>query len=157
MDDIINKIILLLPLILVLVGGGKFWLLKNEERLTLNRAILSEIFRLFLVLNSHLKWWLNCVENNKTNLPLIQFSLDVHDTYLNKIANLDSQYIFNVVKFYGYIKYLNYLQKSKYKFSKKDLNDFVSIYTNSLHGILEFEKEFSKAFKAYNIKHSEHT
>ena len=132
----------------------QFYVQKRNERTTVNKAILSEISRLLHVLCKHRIWWEGCKANNNTDLPIVPFSMDVYDNFLKNIGDLHRSYASEAVSFYGYIKFLNALQKLRadhIAIGKEQV--FVDTYLASLSNIVSRHyNKFDAAFTKYAIE-----
>src|SRR5437868_6404885 len=89
------------------------WFQKQQEKLTVTRAILAEISRLLAILPRHSEWWnVRCASGDIT-APLIPFSTDVYDKLPDRLGHLKPRIVAAVVNFYGFVKFLNALQGTR--------------------------------------------
>jgi len=107
----------------VAVTGGLFSVLvvfvnKWLEIRNTNTAVLAEVQRLLSVLDGHRAWWKSCVEKGYTGYPLIPFTTPVFDLQAKNIGQIDSKMVAQIVRFYGYLKFVNALQVERDKYEK---------------------------------------
>jgi hypothetical protein len=122
----------------------------RHEASVVNKAVLAEIHRLLLVLRSHKEWWRKCMESNQTEYPLIPFATDVYTEQIKQIGKIDQSIIADVVKFYGYIGYLNALQSVRSQY--KAQSEFEAQYLASMRTLLEtYESAFESAYTKYGL------
>jgi hypothetical protein len=141
----------------VLTAATALWLnfsQKKAARKTVNKAILSEISRLLQVLCSHLGLWHNCMKNKNIDLPVIPFNTDVYDNFLKNIGDLDDKYASDAVGFYGYVKFLNLLQKSRTEYIQIEKEkEFSKTYEAALYNLVKnYRDKFDDSFIYYDIK-----
>ncbi len=137
---------------LIAVAGAAVSLRYRTRRETLltNKAILSEISRLLFVIDRHEKWWNGCIQSKNTNQPLIPFSTDVYREQVKKIGVIDDSVIVHVVKFYGYVSYLNALQALRTQYASQQA--FEQQYLQSLQTLLsDYRSAFVAAFKKFGV------
>jgi len=83
---------------------------RGRERATVTNALRSEIHRLKLILEGHLRW----IEKPQSReLPLVAFETALYDSHLDKIGMLESSFAQKVVLFYGTLHFVNALQKAR--------------------------------------------
>jgi hypothetical protein len=117
--------------------AAKSW---SDSR-TVTIAILAEVQRLLQVIREHQAFWSSRMQAGTTaTIPLIPFSTDVYDKQVASIGSVDSAQIAAIVKFYGYVKFLNALQARRLK---HDPEEFDAMYEGSLKRIL---KDYGHAF-----------
>lgn len=122
---------------------------KRIERKGVNKALLAEIKRLlWVVCERHIEW-----RPKNTNAPLIPFTTPVYSKHAQNIGMLDRDVVANVASFYGYLHFLNALQRSRVEYDKLNLRaDFDKTYQESLDKFCElFGCAFEKAFQRYNV------
>jgi hypothetical protein len=143
----------LVSLLGVLTGIALFYWGKYLERTSVNKAILSEVQRLIEVVRSHKDYWKSCIENGNTDLPLIPFSTPIYNEHAKNIGMLKKRLVANVAKFYGYLQFLNSLQKAKQDFAAINKSQvFNEMYLESLERFCKrYESEFNKAFESYKL------
>jgi len=112
-----------------------------REKFVINKAILAEINRLLFVLERHEEWWSKCIESKNTDYPLIPFSTDVYRQQIKKVGVIDKSVIVDVVKFYGYVGYLNDLQSVRAQYNVRA--EFDEQYLKCLRTVLE---DYGNAF-----------
>ncbi len=74
----------------------------------MENALHSEINRLKLVPEGHLRW---LDKPQSRQLPLVAFETRLYDSHLDKIGMLESSFAEKVVLFYGQLHFVNALQK----------------------------------------------
>jgi len=137
---------------LIAIGGGtaSYLYRTRQEKIVINKAILAEINRLLFVLDRHEKWWRDCIQSKNTNYPLIPFAVDVYKEQTKKIGIIDESIIVHVVKFYGYVGYLNAMQSIRIQYASSD--QFDKQYLQSLETVLaDHGRVFEAAFKKYAV------
>ncbi len=139
--------------ILTVVGSLFTYLYQRwDDYTTINRSLLTEISRLLAVIDSHYRWWHKCIEEQKTDQPLLPFTTDIYDASKENLGALDRKYASLIVGFYGYVRFLNNLQNAR-KDYKDFPEEFLHNYTRALNELLtRYGTQFSKAFRQYNIK-----
>jgi hypothetical protein len=139
--------------ILTIVGSLITYLYQRwDDHTTINRALLTEISRLLAVIDSHYRWWRKCIDDKKTNQPLLPFTTDIYDKSIENIGALNRDYASLIVGFYGYVRFLNHLQNARYDYRELP-KEFIKNYTRALEELLSrYGTEFSKAFRHYHIK-----
>jgi len=126
---------------------GASWYDKYVEKKTTNKAILAEIHRLLEVVSDHVRW----EGKRDPKYPLIPFSTPVYTEHVKNIGRLDKNIVALVVKFYGYLGYINSLQDMRDQYISAG-NDFNKQYDDSLKRLLDdFRDKFDLAFRKYNI------
>lgn len=93
---------------------------RTQERLAVNRAILAEVSRLLAVIKRHREWWESCLACGDSSLPLIEFSTTVYDKLTDRLGQVHPAHIAAVVSFYGYVKFINALQKRASSMTRPD-------------------------------------
>lgn len=129
---------------------------KAIEHRRINKAVLAEIHRLIHdVIPYHAKWWDDCTAPSvgDEDLPLIPFTTPVYDEHTKNIGMPDEGVVADVATFYGYIKFLNSLQKSRDEYCKLEkVNKFIITYKRSLKTANDtFKGRFVKAFDDFGI------
>ena len=141
--------------ILAAVGSAvgaivKLWFSSNAQRRIVNKAVLAEIKSLLIVLRRHRSWWEG--DKNKQDAPLVPFMFPVFSEHLKKVGQLDGAVVSPAVQFYGYLRFLNKLQRTRPKYSPDRFKDFDSTYTSSLKNCEDrFADKFEAAFARYDI------
>jgi hypothetical protein len=137
----------------IIVGIGRFLIVKHNESKSANRALLSEITRLLRIIESHEAWWEGCKTDKNTDLPLMPFSTDVADAILKKWTEIHPSYIDSATRFYGYVKFLNRLQLARPEHDKLNKHDcFVNTYSTALKSHRKFDGKFDVAFRKYEVE-----
>ncbi len=137
----------MIPIWVAIVGGlfsvlvllAKQWF----EVRSVNIAVLAEIERLSQVLISHKVWWTGAMGSGNTELPLIPFTTPVFDGQAKSIGQLKHTIVADVVRFYGYIRFVNALQSLRRVY--KDLGKEAQFDDQYLH-VLEHAISDYKAF-----------
>ncbi len=152
MDNLIDGTVVAAVLTIVF-AYVQYRVRKKDETDTINKVILAEISRLLHVLCLHRIWWAECIRDKNTQMPLIPFSMDVYNNYLKNIGDLDASYASYGVSFYGYVKFLNSLQKAQSKYvglNKRDVFD--QNYLNAISKLVkEYHNTFDSAFEEYKV------
>ena len=137
--------------LIAIAGAAASYLYRTRhEKAVVNKAVLAEINRLLFVLDRHEKWWRGCIQSKNTSYPLIYFATDIYKEQTKKIGVIDESVIVHVVKFYGYVDYLNTLQSIRSQYTSSA--EFDKQYLESLETILaDYREVFEAAFKKYEI------
>ena len=111
-----------------LLGFGFYFVQKFWENGSVNRAILAETGRLWDVIKQHEEFWQHCVANNTTSHhQLIPFTHAVYDKQVENVGVIKRVRVAEVVRFYGYVDYINDFQGLRKKYEKaghaKEFND----------------------------------
>jgi len=124
------------------------WFQKRFEKESINKAVLAEVRRLLEVMKIHKRYWDGWVERREMYHPLIPFSHSVYTKQVQNVGVLKRDLVADVVQFYGYVDFLNALQKSRKCYvSAGKSDDFNSIYGSSLeNSIGRYESTFGKQF-----------
>ena len=146
----------------LIAGAARYFFLKYNERQSINRALLSEISRLLKVLQRHKIFWDDCIKDESTDLPLINFSTEVYDTLLKSWGEVAPSYAGDAARFYGYVKFLNRLQGTRIDHinlkrpveKPNGLKIFAETYQKALATLNgDFKDKFTQAFTAFKIEH----
>lgn len=139
-----------------LFGLFMFLITKYLERQSVTKALLAEIQRLMVVIPEHLGHWKKWMDKGETQKhPLIPFSCDVYAKHIENLGLVDRKYVGSIVKFYGYLKFVNSLQEAQAK--ERELNEnnsesFKYEYNASLERLVkDFGNAFNNAFKDYGL------
>ena len=125
---------------------GASWYDKYAEKKTTNKAILAEIHRLLAVVREHVKW----EKRRDPKYPLIPFSTPVYTEHVKNIGWVHKDIVALVVKFYGYLGYINSLQGLRQQYISAE--DFNTQYEKSLNRLLDdFDGKFDQRFAGYHI------
>ena len=136
-----------------LSGIGVFVVTKYLERRAVSTAIFAEIQRLLTVITDHRDKWVEWKDKGETERhPLVPFSCDVYQKHVSSLGLIAPKYVGKVVKFYGYVNFLNALQSTREQY-RQDKNEtaFVNIYLASLERIV---RDFGEAFTEALEKHA---
>lgn len=142
----------------VAIIGGLFSILAvfyknwNEER-RVNIAVFAELQRLIAVIEEHKSWWEDCLKNNNAAFPLIPFLTPVFDQHGKNLGQIDTNVVAKVVKFYGYLKFINSLQgeRSNYILGGKS-KEFDQQYLAVLSRILrDYKGQFDDVFRRHRL------
>lgn len=130
-----------------------FFMGKYSEKRSVNIAVLAEIQRLIIVLDSHRKWWEKCAEEGR-DVPLISFSIDVYRSQIGNMGVIERFIVADVVRFYGYIDFLNTLQCKRDEYKQRDnLEGFNQTYGRTLATVVDsFAERFDEAFMVHGLK-----
>lgn len=137
----------------VLTGVILFYWGKKIERQSVNKAILAEIRRLIAVVGSHRDWWNDPKNTVNRDVPLIPFSTPIYDEQAKNIGLLDGSVVETVAEFYGYLQFINSLQKSRADYATiKKLNQFEEMYPKVLETFCQtYATAFDEAFQKYGL------
>jgi hypothetical protein len=143
------------------IAAGLFGLLlfiftKRLERESVSKALLAEIQRLRGVVAEHADHWREWIEKGETQKhPLVPFSCDVYTKHVENLGLVDREYVGLVVKFYGYLRFINALQGTQAKDWELHSNDpasFDRTYEASLNRLCDdFRGAFDHAFRKYGL------
>ena len=131
------------------LSGVAYLYQKHNEKQAVNRAILGEISRLIDVLNRHNHFVKGL--GDLSQYPLIPFSYVIYKKQVKNIGILEAGVAARVVRFYGYVDFLNALQSSKADHIRAGMGtDFANFYLHSLKNCLDtfgtaFDDNFRKA------------
>ena len=106
-----------------------------------NKAVLAEIHRLLDVIRSHKKWYEGVPAAERPNFPLIGFTYVVYTEQVANVGILNQNLVARVVQFYGYLDFLNALQRARA--DHKRPADFDTLY---LHSLESCDARFHDAF-----------
>lgn len=128
---------------------------KYLERRSTTTAILAEIKRLLHVLVEHDQYWDEWVRENTTDRHiLVSFSLDVYDKQAANVGMFRTEYVGEIVKFYGDVRFINNLQQTRREASStcNGAASFNETYSHALKKILQSNaKVFEKSFVKYKL------
>jgi hypothetical protein len=110
---------------------------RRWERATVTNALRSEIRRLRLVLEGHLRW---IDKPEAYDLPLIPFDTALFDAHLDKIGMLESTFAECVVPFYGTLHFINALQQARsgYYQVNEGRDHFARSYKKAIHKAITY-------------------
>ena len=134
----------LIPAWIAVLGGfsaaGKYFLDAYRERSSIQASFLVEIDRLLWVIKRHRKWF-----GKGRPDPLVPFTTDVYDEQIKNVGKLPKSLAIKVVKFYGFVKFLNKIQATRVDYlAAKSTLDFDVFYADQLKS---FEEQFSGMFR----------
>ncbi len=156
MQDLLTDILkpaVLAALIGVVAAFVRYFIIKNNERKSINRALLSEISRLLGVIPAHRDWWVEAMKYGDTDLPLINFTTDVYDVILKNWGKIDPSCVALAARFYGYVLYLNRLQAARVNYPRGKEEKFNVSYLLTLDGLIsKFNSKFDRVFKKFNVE-----
>lgn len=127
-----------------------------RKRKTINITILTEVARLLEVTSAHLIWWSGKIKEKDTDQSLIPFQAPVFDSQMENLGSLDRRYAGAIVRFYGYVKFVNSLQETQAHYRKRrQAAEFDESYEDALKKLISIYGEiFRPAFAEYGIKAS---
>jgi hypothetical protein len=133
-----------------------FLFTKHIERMSVNKALLAEIQRLLDVVKQHYVLWGRWIADGETKKhPLIPFSTDIYTEHVKSIGLVDRESVGMVVKFYGYLKFVNAFQNTQlreWELHEGDPTSFDRMYNASLERLVrEFDEAFEESFKKYGL------
>jgi len=144
--------------LLGLFGAGlKYFYDGWRRRRTINITILTEVARLLEVTSAHLIWWQERRADKDTDQALILFQTPVFDSQLPNLGDLDRRYAGAIVRFYGYVKFINSTQETQAHYRKKPRKAavFDESYEEIVTKLLEiYGPLFRPAFESYGISAS---
>jgi hypothetical protein len=140
-------------LIAAAVALWSLWFQRRSERWAVNRAILAEISRLLDVINQHREWWIRQSAAGDTNLPLMPFTIDVYDKLAGNLGSLYPKVVVDVVRFYGYVRFVNNFQQSRSEHVAEGKGgEFDTAYGKLLKKLLDaFHDAFEAEFSRYRV------
>lgn len=105
---------------------------------TVNSAIFAEKQRLRGVIESHKTFWDKCVADHTTHHhPLIPFEHIVYDKHVAHVGVVHRGKVSEIVRFYGYVNYLNQFQKLRDFYDRAgNADEFNAMYLGVLDKIL---------------------
>ena len=127
------------------LGLASYFIRKLLEDRSINKAIGAEVGRLMKVIERHRDFWQKHVDDKTTSYhPLIPFSHVVYDKQIRNIGVIRGKKIDDVVRFYGYIDYLNRFQALRDEYENSGhTDDFNQMYIDTLSGLLgRFKNKF---------------
>jgi hypothetical protein len=144
---------IVVPVITVVGGVVAYFIQKYSEKRAVNRAILAEVNRLITAVRRHHDWWI--LQTARHSKPLVLFSYAVYKQQVTNVGVLRKNLVGAVVQFYGYIRFINNLQKTRKDF--ENAAEFEAIYTGALENFLElYENRFDKEFTRQGWKSEKH-
>lgn len=152
MEDLFTDIQFITAILAFVGSVSMFFLGKHAEKRSVNIAILAEVHRLLMVIKSHKDWREKCV-NSGRDVVLIPFSTDVYQSQVGNVGVIEREIVANIVRFYGYIEFLNRLQDNRGEYEKQDdLDGFYKTYDGTLKTVIDtFSLSFDQAFKSHKI------
>lgn len=128
-----------------LLGLASYFVRKLWEDSSINKAIGAEIERLQTVIKRHRDFWRHCVHDNTTSHhPLIPFSHVVYDKQVKNVGVINRRLVAQVVRFYGYVDYLNSFQALRGKYEAAGHTDeFNEMYIATLTALVD---DFANVF-----------
>ena len=136
-----------------IIALGKYIHDSWRKKRTLNTIILAEIARLLEVTVEHKSWWERMIEKKDTNQQLIPFTTPIFDSQMANLGDLDRRYAGDIVRFYGYMKFLNTKQQTQPHPPKRGKTaEFDQSYLNSLDRLLKsYRPKLEPALEKYHI------
>lgn len=121
-----------------ILGLATYFLRKASEDRSINKAIEAEVHRLMEVLERHRDFWQRCINNQTTaHHPLIPFNHVVYDMQVKNIGVIRRREVDAVVRFYGYIDYVNRFQALRKDYEKAGYAaEFHQMYVDLLSRLL---------------------
>lgn len=140
----------------LLVALGKYVYDGWRRKKTINTTVLTEIARLLEVTSAHLIWWSGRLKDKDTDQVLIPFQTPVYDSQMANLGDLDRRYAGAIVRFYGYVKFLNSMQDTQAHYRKRRKGaEFDKSYETALEKLIEtYGALFRPAFAKYAIQAS---
>jgi len=140
-------------LLTFVVAIAMFFVGKYAERKSVNMAVLAEVQRLLSVLNGHKKFREASAISGR-DVPLIPFSIDVYKSQIANVGLIGKDIVADIVRFYGYIEFLNTLQSMRDEYGlRDDFKGFDRTYDSTLKTVVDtFSSSFNHVFVKYGIK-----
>jgi hypothetical protein len=152
MSKIAPFVSILSALVAAAVTLFSLWFQRRQEKLAITRAVLAEVSRLLAILPRHKAWWQDCRAKGDTDLPLIAFSTDVYDKLSDRLGHLPPHIIATIVNFYGFVKFLNSIQKARPEYANaKKAADFAEFYASELAAVATKWPLLEGAFLRYRV------
>jgi hypothetical protein len=128
-----------------LLGLASYFVRKLWEDSSINKAIGAEIERLQTVIKRHRDFWQARVHDKTTgHHPLIPFSHVVYDKQVKNVGVINRRLVAQVVRFYGYVDYLNSFQALRGEYEAAGHTDkFNEMYIASLTALVD---DFANVF-----------
>lgn len=151
LNAVITVLVALIPLSF---AYWRWWVDRNHKRKTVVKAILAEVRRLLDVIYMHAHWWRKCVDDGDTDHPLLPFSTEVYDEHVGDIGSLDEDAVEQVVRFYGYVRFINRFQDAEARYREKGRKAiFDKAYLELIEKTFEeFDRKFDTVFPRYKIE-----
>lgn len=133
-----------------LLGFAFYVVRKLWENSSVNKAILAEAGRLLAIVEDHKDFWERRVADGTTDHhPFIPLSHVVYDTQVKNVGVIARGHVELVVRFYGYVEFINSLQALRKKYEKQGNSDeFFDMYIRALGTLLRrFDKPPLNRFK----------
>ena len=127
---------------------------RKLERDNVTRALLTEVHALNSVLTLRLNWWTTKVDPAKWIPPLVEVAVDAYDKLGGNIGQLESALAQDIVRFYGYIRFINEFQKTRDEYLKNNrAAEFYAAYTSILtdHLSKRGDSSFQEWCQRYSI------
>lgn len=155
-SSLITDPAVIIALASLLVALGKYIYGSWNRKRTINITILTEIARLLEVTSAHLIWWSGRLKDKDTDQVLIPFQTPVYDSQMANLGDLDRRYAGAIVRFYGYVKFLNSMQETQAHYRKRrKAAEFDKSYETALEKLIEtYGALFRPAFTKYGIQAS---
>ena len=140
---------------LAAVGGGgfsifKYFRAKREEKSAIKIGFLVEADRLLWVIKRHAIFF-----GSGRDDPLIPFTTDFYEKQIENIGKLPSDLVPIIVNFYGFVKFLNEIQKTRAEYKKLKISGFSKLYASQLQNFRnEFQNKFTEFFDKSGITRS---
>jgi hypothetical protein len=125
-----------------------------RKQKTINVTILTEVARLLEVSGGHLGWWQRKRKEKDTDQVMIALQTPVFDSQMQNLGDLDRRYAGAIVRFYGYVKFINSLQETQAHYRKRHKGaEFDERYEKAVSDLLKLYTEtFRPAFDEYGIE-----
>jgi hypothetical protein len=115
---------------------------------------LVEVERLLWVIKRHLVFVQEKYQEHPD--PLIPFSTDLYDKQIENVGKLPRRLAEKIVKFYGFVKFLNQIQVTRNEFAANGrAANFHGFYLQELIRLMDkFGTSFDADFKRHGIERS---
>ncbi len=138
-----------LAVIGALGAAAKYFFDAYRDKAAIRAAFLVEVDRLLWVIRRHRLWFgAGQVE------PLIPFTTDIYDKQIENAGKLTKSLAIKIVKFYGFVKFLNQIQAQRAAYLALGLSpQFDGFYAGQLKNFEDqFSHMFDEEFRRYGIE-----
>lgn len=121
------------------VALALYFFRNSRQDRSVNNAILAEIQRLLEVIERHRDFWDARVKDKTTDHhPLIPFAHIVYDKQVAQVGVVRGSKVSDVVRFYGYVDYLNKFQALRDFYDRTgNTDEFNTMYIGVLDRMLK--------------------
>jgi len=132
-----------------LSAAAKYFIDTYRDKAAIRAAFLVEVDRLLWVIRRHRRWF-----GAGQMEPLIPFTTDVYDKQIENAGKLTKSLAIRIVKFYGFVKFLNQIQAQRAGYLALGLgSQFDSFYAGQLKNFEDqFAAMFDEEFRRHGIE-----